>query len=113
MRIRKDRQLAAVLFTDIVGFTKMMGSDEDNTLQTLERNRKIQKKWIRKFRGKWLKEMGGGSLVIFYTATEAVLCGQKILEVIKDEDFEVRIGIHVSEILFTDSDVFGDGVNVT
>lgn len=113
LQLRKDRQLAAILFTDIVGFTAMMGKDEDNALRILDINRQIQKQVIRKYRGKWLKEMGDGSLVIFYTATEAVSAASQIQHNIqKNGRFKVRMGIHISEILFSDNDVFGDGVNV-
>jgi class 3 adenylate cyclase len=113
LQLRKDRQLAAILFTDIVGFTAMMGEDEEKALRVLEQNRKIQKAIIRKHRGKWLKEMGDGSLVIFYTATEAIGAAIEIQHQIQESgNFNVRMGIHISEIVFTDTDVFGDGVNV-
>ena len=113
LQLRKDRQLAAILFTDIVGFTAMMGEDEDKALRILDKNRKIQKGIIRKHRGKWLKEMGDGSMIIFYTATEAVASAMDIQHKIQElGSFNVRMGIHISEIVFTDSDVFGDGVNV-
>ncbi len=113
LQLRKDRQLAAILFTDIVGFTAMMGEDEDKALDVLEKNRKIQKKLIRKHRGKWLKEMGDGSMAVFYTATEAVAAAIEIQkEILETGEFNVRMGIHISEIVFTDTDVFGDGVNV-
>ena len=111
--MQKDRQLASILFTDIVGFTSMMGKDEDETLLALDRNRSIQKRLIRKYRGKWMKEMGDGAIAIFYTASEAVECAIKIQEEIQEkEKFRVSMGIHISEILFTETDIFGDGVNV-
>lgn len=111
--MQKDRQLASILFTDIVGFTAMMGADEDGTLLALDRNRSIQKRLIRKYRGKWMKEMGDGGMAIFYTASEAMQCAIKIQEEIQaKEKFKVSMGIHVSEILFTEKDIFGDGVNV-
>lgn len=113
LQLRKDRQLAAILFTDIVGFTAMMGEDEDKALRILDHNRRTQQKVIKKHRGKWLKEMGDGSLVIFYTATEAIAASIEIQNQIQDSgDYNVRMGIHISEIVFTDTDVFGDGVNV-
>jgi class 3 adenylate cyclase len=113
LQLRKDRQLAAILFTDIVGFTAMMGEEEDKALKVIDKNRQIQKQVIRKHGGKWLKEMGDGSLVIFYTATEAVSAASEIQNHIQQTgEFNVRMGIHLAEILFTDTDVFGDGVNV-
>lgn len=112
LRIRKDRQLAAILFTDIKGFTKMMGEDEYKGLEALEINRKIQKRVVRKYYGKWLKEIGDGTLSVFYTASEAVLCALEIQQLVKEQGLAVRMGIHVSEVVFSDTDVFGDGVNV-
>ncbi len=112
LRIRKDRQLAAILFTDIKGFTKMMGEDEYKGLEALEINRKIQKRMVRKYYGKWLKEIGDGTLSVFYTASEAVLCALEIQQLVKEQGLAVRMGIHISEVVFSDTDVFGDGVNI-
>lgn len=112
LRIRKDRQLAAILFTDIKGFTKMMGEDEYKGMEVLAKNRSIQKKMVRKYYGKWIKEIGDGTLAVFYTASEAVLCALEMQQQLKQQGLSVRMGIHVSEIVFSDTDVFGDGVNV-
>ena len=58
--------------------------------------------------------MGDGLISIFYTASEATMCALEIQkEINAREMFQVRMGVHISEIVFTDSDVFGDGVNVT
>jgi class 3 adenylate cyclase len=113
LKIRKDRQLAAIVFTDIEGFTKLMGKDEDKGLQVLDQNRRIHKKWIAKFRGELLKELGDGNILIFYTATEAVLCCLEIQkETNQSTDYKLRMGIHISEIVFSDKDAFGDGMNI-
>lgn len=113
LRIQKDRQLAAIVFTDIVGYTRMMGQDEDAGLEMLDLNRKIHKKWVVRFRGQVLKEMGDGTIAIFYTATEALLCGLEIQrETNQSGKYKLRMGIHISEIVFTDADAFGDGMNL-
>ena len=113
LRLRKDRQIVSILFTDIKGFTKIMGEDEYVGIQALEKNKSIQKRLIRKYRGKWIKEIGDGTLSVFYTVTEAVLCALEMQrETLQNQTFELRMGIHVSEIIFTDKDIFGDGVNV-
>lgn len=113
LKIRKDRQLAAIVFTDIEGYTKLMGHDEDQGLLTLDQNRSIHKKWIARFRGQLLKELGDGNILIFYTVTEAVLCCLEIQkEVTQTVNTKLRIGIHISEIVFTDTDAFGDGMNI-
>ena len=54
------RQLAAIMFTDIVGYTKLMGDDESQALLQLRKNRNLHKSIIKKYNGKWLKEMGYG-----------------------------------------------------
>jgi len=111
--IRKDRQLASILFTDVVGYTKMMGENESGALELLKDNHQVQKRLIRKYRGRWIKEIGDGSMAIFYTASEAVLCSIEIQnETNRNASLRLRMGIHASEIVFTDKDVFGDGVNV-
>ncbi|RLD24887.1 MAG: hypothetical protein DRI71_01165, partial [Bacteroidetes bacterium] len=62
---------------------------------------------------KWMKEMGDGAIAIFFTASEAINCAIDIQkEVNTKEDFKLSMGVHVSEILFTEKDIFGDGVNV-
>ena len=113
LTLTRSRQLACVVFTDIVGFTEMMGNNEEMALKVLEQNRSIQKKALRKYRGRLIKELGDGTLVIFYTAYEAFQFAVSVQEKTKKNgSFSTRIGMHVSEILFTDDDVFGDGVNV-
>ena len=113
LTLRANRQLASILFTDIVGYTALMGQNENQALEYLDVNRKIQKRLIRKHRGKILKEMGDGLISIFFTASEATICALEIQSEIRAVNkFKLRMGIHISEIVFTDTDVFGDGVNV-
>lgn len=111
--MNKRRKLAAIMFTDIVGYTALMGKDEKNALQILEKNRDILKPLIKKYNGKWLKEMGDGTLSSFNSAVEAVYCAKEIQLSLKEKhDFRLRIGIHVGDVLFVKGDVIGDGVNV-
>jgi class 3 adenylate cyclase len=113
LKIRKDRQLACIVFTDIEGYTKLMGKDEDEGLTTLEQNRKVHRKWTARYRGELLKELGDGNILIFYTVTEAVLCCLEIQKEVSQSDcYKLRMGIHISEIVFTDTDAFGDGMNI-
>ncbi len=74
----EDRRLAAIMFTDIVGYTALMGSDEDKAFQLLRKNREIQRELIKKHKGEWLKEMGDGILAQFGSATDAVRCAIEI-----------------------------------
>ena len=60
-----SRQLAAIMFTDIVGYTALMGKDEQAAFKLLEQNRLLHKSIIQEFNGKWLKEMGDGVLLSF------------------------------------------------
>jgi len=109
---KQTRQLAAIMFTDIVGYTRLMGEDEQKAMQVLRKNRKIHQSIIKKYLGKWLKEMGDGTLASFQTASEAVYCaGSLIAECVK-KDISLRIGIHLGEVIEEKGDIFGDGVNV-
>jgi TolB-like protein/Tfp pilus assembly protein PilF len=108
----EDRRLVAIMFTDIVGYTALMGSDEDKAFKTLRKNREIQRPIIKKYRGEWLKEMGDGILASFQTASDAVRCAGEIQQAAKKEGIGLRIGIHEGEVVFEGGDVLGDGVNV-
>src|SRR6476620_4364860 len=108
-----NRQLAAIMFTDIVGYTSMMQEDEDTTIQLLSRNREIQKPLIEQHGGRWVKELGDGILATFNTVSDAVTCAGKIIHACKPvHRLKLRIGIHHAEVIFQDEDVFGDGVNI-
>jgi len=74
------RQLAAIMFTDIVGYTALMGSDEDKAFIILNKNREIQKPLIKHFNGTWIKELGDGVLASFNTVSDAVNAAIKIQE---------------------------------
>jgi adenylate cyclase len=109
----QSRQLAAIMFTDIVGFTALMGKDEQKAFSILERNRQIQKPLMEKHGGRWLKEIGDGVLASFESVSDAVYAAKEIQEACnKEKDLKLRIGIHLGEVVFQGSDVFGDGVNI-
>ena len=110
--MNEDRRLAAIMFTDIVGYTALMGSDEDKAFKVLRKNREIQRPIIKKYRGECLKEMGDGILASFHTASDAVRCAGEIQQAVKEEGIGLRIGIHEGEVVFEGGDVLGDGVNV-
>src|SRR5438046_2686987 len=107
-----SRQLAAIMFTDIVGYTALMGEDEQKAFELLRKNRELQKLFIEKYNGKLIKGIGDGVLASFITVTDAVLCATEIQKAGNDvEGLRLRIGIHLGEVVFEDNDVFGDGVN--
>ncbi|UCD38351.1 MAG: hypothetical protein JSW54_02410 [Fidelibacterota bacterium] len=107
------RKLAAIMFTDIVGYTALMSEDEQEALRLLDKNRTLLKPIIEQFRGEWLKEIGDGTLSCFNSAVDAVNCALAIQQVLKDDpNLKLRIGIHIGDVVFEHGDVYGDGVNV-
>jgi adenylate cyclase len=109
----QSRQLAAIMFTDIVGYTALMGEDEQKAFEVLRKNRQLQQPIVKQFNGTWIKELGDGVLASFQTVTDAVACANKIQQACSDiHDLKLRIGIHLGEVVFEDNDVFGDGVNI-
>ena len=110
---QSSRHLAAIMFTDIVGYTALMDNDEDAAFEMLERNRAIHSEVIRKYQGKFLKEMGDGILASFPTVTDAIYCAGHIQRACEQEEhLDLRIGIHQGEIVNQGDDVFGSGVNI-
>ena len=109
----QSRQLAAIMFTDIVGYTALMEQNEQSAFQLLDENRKLQRPLIEKYTGKWLKEMGDGILASFTTVSDAVYCAGAIQRACEDKpSLSVTIGIHLGEVVFKDEDVYGSGVNI-
>ncbi|MGB5646753.1 MAG: adenylate/guanylate cyclase domain-containing protein, partial [Muriicola sp.] len=109
----QSRQLAAIMFTDIVGYTALMNKDEHVAFAFLNKNRELQKPIIESFKGKWIKELGDGVMASFTTVSDAVNAAVRIQEeCIAVNDFQLCIGIHLGEVVFENNDVFGDGVNI-
>ncbi|HYM94387.1 MAG TPA: adenylate/guanylate cyclase domain-containing protein, partial [Chitinophagaceae bacterium] len=109
----QSRQLAAIMFTDIVGYTALMGKDEQKAFSILRKNREMQKPIIEEFGGRWIKELGDGVMASFSAVSNAVYAALKIQEACtKARAFELRIGIHLGEVVFENDDVFGDAVNI-
>ena len=89
----QSRQLVAIMFTDIVGYTALMGEDEQKAFDLLRKNRQLQQPLIKQFNGTWIKELGDGVLASFHTVTDAVLCASEIQKVCTDiNDLKLRIG---------------------
>ena len=106
-------KLAAIVFTDIVGFTEFTANNEPLAIQLIETQRITLKPIVEKHRGEWLKEIGDGLLFSFSSSIEAVRCSIEIQETLKDVDeLSIRIGIHQGDIILKDGDVFGDDVNI-
>ena len=109
----EERKLAAIVFTDICGFTELMGRDETKAMALLEQQRALLKPIINNFNGEWLKEIGDGVLISFPSAVKAVTCSLEIQRILAhNSDLTLRIGIHIGDVIKKDGDVFGDGVNI-
>ena len=109
----EERKLAAIVFTDICGFTELMSRDENKAMALLEQQRTLLKPIINNFNGEWLKEIGDGILISFPSAVKAVTCSLEIQRILAhNPDLTLRIGIHIGDVIKKGSDVFGDGVNI-
>jgi class 3 adenylate cyclase len=108
---QEKREILAIMFSDIVNYTRLMGDNEKLALETLQHNRKIHIESIRKYNGKLLKEMGDGILASFKSVFDAVKCAV-LLQQSTADDYQLRIGIHMGEVISSGKDVIGDGVNI-
>lgn len=109
----QSRQLAAIMFTDIVGYTALMEQDEKRAFAVLKENLRIHQSAIDAFGGKLVKELGDGILASFPTVTDALNAAINIQKQCNDtNEFKLSIGIHEGEVLFENGDIFGDAVNV-
>ncbi len=116
-----ERRLAAILAADIVGYSRLMGSDESGTLAAVKRCREelIDPK-IAAHKGRIVKLTGDGMLVEFSSIVNAVACADEVQRAMAERNglvedprrIEFRIGIHLGDVLVEDGDIFGDGVNL-
>lgn len=106
------KQLVAILFSDIVGYTALMGNDEERALRILTENRKIHFDCVGSYNGKLLKEMGDGMLCKFGSAREAVSCAIEIQKRAVNLGAKVRIGIHLGDVTTHGDDILGNDVNI-
>jgi TolB-like protein/class 3 adenylate cyclase len=118
---RVERRLSAVLAADVVGYSRLMGVDEEGTLARLKAIRRtLVDPTIAAHRGRIVKTTGDGVLVEFASAVDAARCSVEVqrgmaaqnADVPKDIRIEFRIGIHIGDIIIDDNDIFGDGVNI-
>ncbi|MFC2126147.1 adenylate/guanylate cyclase domain-containing protein [Bacteroidota bacterium] len=108
----EDRRHIAVMFTDICGYTNIMGSNEDKAFDMLKRNHTIHATLIKKHNGTLIKEVGDGTLCSFPLASDAVRCAMDIQREAKSQNIPLKIGIHEGEMVMAGADVLGDSVNV-
>jgi adenylate cyclase len=107
------RELAAIMFSDVVGYTAIMGRDEHQALRALDAHRGLLRSLLPKFNGRMVGEIGDGTLTSFHSAIDAVNCAREVQAILHDEpELKVRIGIHLGDVVFSNNTVLGDGVNV-
>jgi TolB-like protein len=118
---RVERKLAAILAADVVGYSRLIGADEEGTLARLKAHRKelIDPK-IAEHRGRVVKVTGDGILIEFSSAVAALRCAVEVQSAMADRNaseredrrIEFRAGLHQGDIIVEDGDILGDGVNV-
>src|SRR5215468_2385348 len=109
----EQRRLAAILVADVVGYSKLIGSDEVGTLAQLHALRtEVIEPQITKHAGRLFKSVGDGFLIEFASAVQAVSCAKLIQEANDQGRLPLRIGIHVGDVVIQGDDLMGDGVNV-
>jgi len=116
-----QRRLTAILAADVAGYSRLMGTDEEGTLEQLKACRKtLVDPKIAAHRGRIVKTSGDGLLVEFASAVDAARCAVEVQRGMAERNTDVpqakrinfRIGIHVGDIIIDDNDIFGDGVNI-
>ena len=116
-----ERRLAAVLAADVVGYSRLMAADEEGTLARLNAHRReFLEPTIAGYRGRIVKRTGDGMLIEFGSAVDATRCAvetqqgmaKRNEDVPLDRRIEIRIGIHIGDIIVEEGDIFGDGVNI-
>ncbi len=107
------RQLAAIMFTDMVGYTALMQENEDKAKSNRDRHRKVLEESIQNHHGLTLQYYGDGTLSVFGSAIEGLECAVEIQrELQKEPKIPLRIGMHVGDIVYSDDGVYGDAVNI-
>ncbi len=101
------------MFSDVVGYTAIMGRDENEALRALDAHRELLRSLLPKYNGRMAGEIGDGTLTSFHSALDAVNCAREVQESLQDQpELKVRIGIHLGDVIFSKNTVLGDGVNV-
>jgi adenylate cyclase len=118
---RVDRRLAAILAADVAGYSRLMGADEEGTLERLKAlRRELVDPKIAEHHGRIVKTTGDGMLVEFPSVVDAVRCAVEVQQamperntgVAADNRIEWRIGINLGDVIVEGDDLYGDGVNI-
>ncbi|HCR52877.1 MAG TPA: guanylate cyclase, partial [Cytophagales bacterium] len=107
------RQLAAIMFSDMSGYTALMQQNEQSATTKRKRLKEVLETSVPNYNGKILQYYGDGALSIFNSAVDGVTCAMYIQELLKEEPtVDLRIGIHTGDISIENEVVYGDGVNL-
>lgn len=116
---QREYRLAAVMFTDIQGFSRMMERDERGTLELLDYQNELVTRLASERNGRVIKTIGDALLVEFNTTLDAVQCGVAVQNALADFNrssgkagLQLRIGIHLGDIHFSENDALGEGINI-
>src|SRR5215470_9497590 len=118
---RVERRLAAILAADAAGYSRLMGADEEGTLERLKGiRREAADPKIKEHRGRIVKTTGDGLLLEFASVVDAVRCAVEVqremaernADVSPDSRIEFRMGINIGDIIKDGRDIYGDGVNL-
>ena len=120
MSADEQRKLAAIMFTDMVGYSALSQRDEKLAQELLEEHRRLLREIFPRFNGTEIKTIGDAFLVEFGSALEAAQCAIEIQrtlakrnhDVPADRRIELKIGLHIGDVVHRDGDVYGDGVNI-
>jgi class 3 adenylate cyclase/tetratricopeptide (TPR) repeat protein len=117
---KTTRKIAAILAADVVGYSRLMGVDDEQTLASLKERREIFDRLVGEFDGREFGSVGDSLMAQFGSAVNAVRCAQEIQRTIArtnesvpaDRRMSLRIGINLGDVIEEDGALFGDGVNV-
>ena len=118
---RVNRKLAAILAADVVGYSRLMASDEEGTLAALKRHRQtVFEPAVAAHQGRIVKLIGDGTIVEFASVVDAVNCAlsvQRSGDSLQDESLSqpkivLRIGINLGDVIIEGDDIYGEGVNI-
>ena len=118
---RVERRLTAILAADVVGYSRLMGADEEGTHERVKAHlgELIEPK-IRQHHGRIVKTTGDGVLAEFASVVDAVRCAAEIQRAMADRDLDLaeerrlrfRIGVNLGDVIVDGDDIYGDGVNI-
>jgi TolB-like protein/class 3 adenylate cyclase len=108
-----EHRLKAILFSDIVGYSAVMSRNEQEAWELLQNTRDLHLEYCQKYNGELLKELGDGFLLCFNSVIDAVHCAEDLLGQIENDGVsKLRIGINLGDVISSNGDIFGEGVNV-